>query len=222
MNAYDLLDAVNNVPPELVRQAEAAGKEKEAVALKRLWKIAAAAAVLVIVAAAGFGVYAISEQKILENQAFFNKTYEEWMTSYQDPDGNTQYPDFFGGAIYDDNGILVIQLVKDNARIRRMVREALGSDEIRFEKVKYSYAELLKELDHWTEYLQGKKAVPEELAAVLPLVSEMGIYVDQNRVVMGLIDMDPAVQAVILKYADRPKLLAFEQGAEYFDWLTDP
>ena len=224
MNAYDLLDAVNKVDIELIQKAQSeapagktAAKPNRKVDIWIRRGLTAAAAVLLIFFVP-VGVKALrraSEEEKAANQASFAASFDLLLRSFQNGEGNFEYPDYFGGAFSDENGILVIQLAKDSDSIREKIRKTMGSNTVEFEKVKYSYTTLLNEYHYWSACMTGERVMNEELKTAVAQIVEVDLICSPQKIVIGLADAnDAALQEIIRKYAQEPNLIAFEYAVE--------
>ena len=231
MNAYDLLEEVNKVDIELIQKAQtkmpAANTADRKTQKVGAWirKGLTVAAILLIVFSIPVGVKALrraSEDEKAANQASFAASFDLLLQSFQNRAGDFVYPDYFGGAFSDENGILVIQLAKDSDSIREKIRKTMGSNTVEFEKVKYSYTTLLNEYHYWSACMTGERVMNEELKAAVAQIVEVELICSRQKIVIGLVNAgDTSLQEIIRKYAQKSDLIAFEYAVEP-SALTEP
>lgn len=107
------------------------------------------------------------------------KAYEEIMDAWTDEQGNTVYPDTFGGCYLDDNHNLVVKVVDNDMDIKAQMTELIKSPSaIQFEEATISYNDLC-ELKNQTLRTIAESGIKE---------CSVGISQKNNTVEVRIID----------------------------------
>lgn len=131
----------------------------------------------------------------------------DWMERESDPD---LYPDYFGGAFVNNNGIFVVAVTSDTEENRKRLKKILGTDHFTIETVQYSYKQMMKVMDNIDHFLMDS-SVPEDH----PLLGSFaGAYPDVmgNRVKVLLTKVNDSTIAIFRKDVINSPLIIFEQG----------
>lgn len=101
------------------------------------------------------------------------------------------YPDNYGGAYIDSNGILNINIVGDDSNIKK-------DSNVIYHKVKFSLKDLNKAVDKLGKQMQTLG------------IGALGCDEEKNRVVVWLSNLDDQTIDLIKSNVDNPEMLEFE------------
>ena len=131
--------------------------------------------------------------------------YDKMLKSFSsDPltDGS-DYPDYYAGAFVDDDGDLVINVTDDRDSVLAALSENTGLAEVKTQKVRYSYRELIS----ITHELQ--ESVREAEPFVKDKVAGYGMDQEQGLVRVYIRETSNELEERILAMTDRPDAIIF-------------
>lgn len=180
-----------NVPESVDEAINSAIKKRQKMfRCKKVSKIAVLVAFILLVSAFGtcFAVARIASKKPSMEGIFMNPSkVADTVNKYK-----SLYPDNYGGAYIDENGILNINIVGDESSFSK-------EPNVIYHKVKYTLVELQNALDKLTEKMQ-----------TLDIVT-VGVDEEKNKVIVTVKSMDSQTVDLIKKTVSDPDLLEITQ-----------
>lgn len=132
---------------------------------------------------------------------------EDWMERESDPN---LYPDFYGGSFIDNNGTFVITVTGNREQHIKQLIDILGTDNFNVESVKYSYKQMMQEMDRIDAFLIDT-TIPENHPVMTHFA---GAYPDvmENSVKVILTVVNKEITDAFRNDISNSPLVVFEQG----------
>ena len=159
-----------------------------------------------------FASYSEAENNV--NTQFYNL-----LEYFNDNYKINEYPDFYAGAyITDGNKELIIYVTDDSPEIKNIIITGTGNPNIKIEKAKYSYNELINIKDDITaditsSYKKSSFAKDENFAEMVDSFAGIGINDRNNSLTVEMSEITDEKISIFKKYIDSSDILQFEEGA---------
>lgn len=145
----------------------------------------------------------------LHNQGQSNVYYANLCKAFEKEYGENSFPDYYGGSRLNSEGVLSVQLTNDTESIRQEIFLFAETKELLFEKVEFSYNELLRTYEEIHDYCQssidkGNLDIP---------FCDACVDENRNRIVVRLLK-DETFKNELISELSYPQLCVFEEAKE--------
>lgn len=113
-----------------------------------------------------------------------NLQYTSMLNSFSEAYGAQKYPNYYGGAYLNSDGLLVVNVTERTPTIEQEIKSATGNTEIIISVVNYSYNYLLDLHDQIVEFIE--KGTNEHIAAS---ITSFAVLDNSNDLEIGLTEL---------------------------------
>lgn len=146
-----------------------------------------------------------------ESTLLFEKLMDSFSSNWRDEEpASDAYPEYFGGVFIDNDNILVVAVVGDEAKHRKELATILESDNFKTELCTYSYSEMMEIMNEIDEFLSNP-SIPEGHPVIQNFGGAMA-DVFENRVVVNLLEVNDEVISAFKKDVSDSDAVSFVEG----------
>lgn len=141
--------------------------------------------------------------------------YERLMSSFNsnwktEEPAASDYPEYFGGAFIENNGVLVVCIVENQYIDPNIIAGIIGTDNFLTESCTFSYRKMMEVMDLIDVFLSNP-SVPEDHIVIQYFAGAMADVLE-NRVVVNMVEVTPEVIKAFKQDISDSDVVLIQQG----------